>query len=51
MRLMQQIRDSVREARFPGFVQQFMDAFYADKGEVPQWIVDALAAVDITLQR
>lgn len=50
MRLMQSIRDSIKKDCFAEFVEDFMAAYYKDQ-EYPQWVVDALAAVKITLKK
>jgi len=42
------IRESIEQQRFPEFVRNFMRSTYPSK-EYPQWIVDALAAVNILL--
>lgn len=48
LRLMQSIRESIEQQRFPEFVRNFICSMYPSK-EYPQWIVDALAAVNILL--
>ncbi|XP_046746763.1 queuine tRNA-ribosyltransferase catalytic subunit [Diprion similis] len=48
LRLMRDIRDSIKEQRFPQFVQKFMSELYPD-GEYPTWITEALEAVNIKL--
>ena len=48
LRLMRGIRESIEQQRFPEFVCNFMHRMYPSK-EYPQWIVDALAAVNILL--
>jgi len=45
---MQCIRESIEQQRFPEFVRNFMRSTYPNK-EYPQWIVDALGAVNIHL--
>jgi queuine tRNA-ribosyltransferase len=45
---MRSIRESIEEQRFPEFVCNFMANMYPSK-VYPQWIVDALAAVNIHL--
>ncbi|XP_069157914.1 queuine tRNA-ribosyltransferase catalytic subunit 1 [Procambarus clarkii] len=50
MRLMQNIRDSIKEDRFVEFVEGFMGVYYKDE-DYPQWVTDALAAVNITLKK
>lgn len=42
------IRESIEQQCFPEFVRNFMRSTYPSK-EYPQWIVDALAAVNILL--
>jgi len=48
MNLMKRIRQSIAEDNFPRFVQDFMKVRFPNKS-YPQWIVDALQAVGITL--
>ncbi|CAH1388461.1 unnamed protein product [Nezara viridula] len=48
LKLMKDIRESIKEERFPEFVQLFMKKMFEDR-EVPKWIKDALAAVNIKL--
>ncbi|EZA50132.1 hypothetical protein DMN91_000702 [Ooceraea biroi] len=48
MKLMRDIRSSIREQRFPRFVQDYMLTAYPDK-DYPVWIVNALEAVNVTL--
>lgn len=48
MKLMRDIRESIKEQRFPEFIQQYMLDVYPDK-EYPPWIISALEAVNITL--
>ncbi|XP_076032902.1 tRNA-guanine transglycosylase [Oratosquilla oratoria] len=48
MRLMKQIRESIKNGNFTEFVQNFMEKYYKGQ-EYPKWVVDALAAVGITL--
>lgn len=45
---MKLIRKSIEEQCFPEFVRKFMSNMYPSK-EYPQWIVDALMAVNIHL--
>lgn len=47
-RLMKNIRDSIKEQKFPDFVAKFMLDLHPDK-EYPKWIKDALNAVNIQL--
>ncbi|XP_012270247.1 queuine tRNA-ribosyltransferase catalytic subunit [Orussus abietinus] len=48
MKLMNDIRSSIREDKFPNFVQEYMITAYPDK-DYPKWIIDALQAVNINL--
>lgn len=48
MKLMEDIRDSIKQQKYPEFVQNYMLNVYPDK-EYPDWIVNALQAVNITL--
>ncbi|XP_050687663.1 queuine tRNA-ribosyltransferase catalytic subunit 1-like isoform X3 [Eriocheir sinensis] len=48
MRLMKQIRESIKGNRFEEFVREFIEAYYRG-GECPKWVTDALAAVNIHL--
>jgi len=48
MQLMKGIRDSIKENKFPEFVQAFMLNMYLDQ-KYPQWCVDALRSVNIEL--
>ncbi|XP_015520075.1 queuine tRNA-ribosyltransferase catalytic subunit [Neodiprion virginianus] len=50
LRLMRDIRDSIKEQTFPQFVRKFMLELYPD-GEYPTWITEALEAVDIKLSK
>ncbi len=45
-RLMKQIRESIREQRFPAFVRNFLQRQFPDVN-IPAWVVDALAEVGI----
>lgn len=45
---MKDIRESIKEQRFPEFVKQFMKKMFENR-EVPKWIKDALSAVNITV--
>ncbi|XP_050432561.1 queuine tRNA-ribosyltransferase catalytic subunit [Adelges cooleyi] len=49
MDLMKGIRNSIKENRFPRFVQEFMSNMYPSKN-YPQWCIDALQSVNISLQ-
>ncbi|XP_049288465.1 queuine tRNA-ribosyltransferase catalytic subunit [Anopheles funestus] len=48
LRLMSDMRDAIREDRFPEFVKLYMAVRFPD-GSVPQWIREALAAVNVHL--
>ncbi|CAG7733632.1 unnamed protein product [Allacma fusca] len=48
MRLMKAIRESIKEGKFPEFVQKFMAGIYPDKN-YPQWSKEALQTVGINL--
>ncbi|XP_071517159.1 queuine tRNA-ribosyltransferase catalytic subunit 1 isoform X2 [Panulirus ornatus] len=50
MRLLQEIRDSIKEDNFVNFVQDFMNTYYKDQ-DYPQWVINALDAVNITLKK
>lgn len=47
-RLMKRIRESIKEGRFPQFIQEFMLDNFPDK-EYPEWVVSALQAVNVNL--
>lgn len=49
LRLMRNIQESIKENRFPEFVKEFMKNLYSDRN-YPGWIVDALKAVNISLE-
>ncbi|XP_012230723.2 queuine tRNA-ribosyltransferase catalytic subunit [Linepithema humile] len=48
MKLMRDIRESIKEQRFPRFIQNYMLTVYPNK-EYPAWIINALEAVNVTL--
>ncbi|XP_055308328.1 queuine tRNA-ribosyltransferase catalytic subunit [Sitodiplosis mosellana] len=48
LRLMRDIRESIIEDRFPEFVKTFMAQYFHEKN-VPEWIIGALAKVNIQL--
>lgn len=48
MRLMREIRESIKEQRFPEYVKEYMKDAYPDSN-YPQWTIDALKAVHINL--
>ena len=45
---MRAIRESVSSSQFPQFVRKFLNKAFPD-GDYEQWIVDALASVNINL--
>ncbi|GMH38116.1 hypothetical protein BSKO_06000 [Bryopsis sp. KO-2023] len=49
MRLAREMRESIKEQRFPQFVRMFMKRQHPH-GDIPQWIRDAMASVDISLE-
>lgn len=48
MQLMKGIRDSIKEGKFPEFVQNFMLNMYPNKN-YPAWVIDSLQSVNIKL--
>lgn len=48
LKLMSDIREAIYDQKYPEFVKDFMATQFADK-DVPQWIIDALNAVNIKL--
>ncbi|XP_033029270.1 queuine tRNA-ribosyltransferase catalytic subunit 1 isoform X2 [Lacerta agilis] len=50
LNLMHSIRESIIEQRFPQFVQDFMKTMYGNFSSYPQWAIDALSSVGITLE-
>eukprot|EP00188_Purpureofilum_apyrenoidigerum_P001244 Plantae.Rhodophyta-Purpureofilum_apyrenoidigerum.ctg16689.p1 GENE.Plantae.Rhodophyta-Purpureofilum_apyrenoidigerum.ctg16689~~Plantae.Rhodophyta-Purpureofilum_apyrenoidigerum.ctg16689.p1 ORF type:complete len:147 (-),score=10.78 Plantae.Rhodophyta-Purpureofilum_apyrenoidigerum.ctg16689:147-587(-) len=46
--LMGEARRAILDARFPDFIRRFMKLQYPDN-DYPQWAVEALASVDISL--
>lgn len=48
MRLMRQIRESIKSGQFEEFVRDFVEKYYRGQ-ECPKWVADALAAVNISL--
>ncbi|XP_036616702.1 queuine tRNA-ribosyltransferase catalytic subunit 1 [Trichosurus vulpecula] len=49
LRLMDAIRTSIVEHRFPDFVRDFMKTMYGELGRCPAWVVEALESVGIPL--
>lgn len=49
LRLMTEMRDSIKEDTFPEFVKEFMKEHFAESSEFPKWIVEALKSVNIEL--
>lgn len=45
---MHQIRQNIFEGTFVNFVRTFMKTMFADEN-YPEWVVDALSSVNITL--
>lgn len=48
MQLMRDIRESIKQDRFPEFVQGFMKTMFPDNS-YPDWAVKALASINIIL--
>lgn len=48
MHLMNDMRESIMQDRFPEFVIKFMNEYFNDK-PIPSWIPTALAKVNINL--
>ena len=48
MQLMRDIRESIKQDKFPEFIQGFMKMMFPDKS-YPDWAVNALASVNIIL--
>ena len=48
--LMTRARQSIIGGTFPAFVREFVATAYPAPGSVPQWAVDALAHVNISLE-
>ena len=48
MNLMKDMRDSIKDDRFPEFVQTFFSTMFPDKN-YPLWAVNALASVNVHL--
>lgn len=48
MQLMRDIRESIKQDRFPEFVQGFMKTMFPDSS-YPDWAVKALASINIIL--
>ena len=49
LRLMRNIRESIIAGRFPQFIREFMRDNFPDR-KYPNWVVDALAAVNVRLE-
>ncbi|NXE01909.1 TGT ribosyltransferase, partial [Chaetorhynchus papuensis] len=49
MKLMNSMRESILQQRFPEFVREFMEAMYGGRGGTPSWVKEALESVGITL--
>nr|BAN21245.1 tRNA-guanine transglycosylase [Riptortus pedestris] len=48
LKLMKNIRDSIKEQQFPNFVKNFMKKMFEGR-EIPIWIKDALGSVNINI--
>ena len=48
MQLMRDIRESIKQDKFPEFVQIFMKTMFPDNS-YPDWVVNSLASVNIIL--
>lgn len=48
MKLMRDIRESIKEQRFPSFIRDYMSTVYPNK-EYPAWVINVLKAVNVTL--
>ena len=48
LRLMGDIRKSIVDGRFPEFIKEFMQQHYQNE-TIPEWIKEALAAVNVQL--
>eukprot|EP00210_Caulerpa_lentillifera_P000216 g211.t1 len=49
MKLMKDIRNSIKQQQFPQFVKRFLSQQYSCKHEIPKWALDALEASGIGL--
>jgi queuine tRNA-ribosyltransferase catalytic subunit len=49
MNLMKNVRKSIKDGKFPEFVQDFMEEQFPKK-DYPKWTVDALSSVGIKLK-
>jgi len=49
LKLMSDLRQSIKQDRFPEFVKDFFSANFVKREDYPQWAVDALEAVNIHL--
>lgn len=45
---MKDIRESIKQDKFPAFVKEFMQTYFKDQS-IPEWIISALAKVNIQL--
>ena len=50
MRLMRDMRESIKKDKFEEFVQNFIEKLYKHE-EIPSWVLNSLAAVNINLNR
>jgi hypothetical protein len=44
------MRESIEGKSFPEFVDKFMKKMYPEERDLPRWISDALASVNITIK-
>ena len=49
MQLMRGIRESIKEGRFPQFVQAFFKRMFPNE-DFPQWLQEALSSVNVDLK-
>ena len=49
LKLMKDLRESIKQGRFPKFVTDFFQSNFPVRQDYPQWAVDALKAVNINL--
>jgi queuine tRNA-ribosyltransferase len=49
MQLMRGIRESIKQDKFPEFLNNFMSQMYPSNN-YPSWVVDALKSVNVELQ-
>ena len=49
MRLMKNVRESIKSGQFPEFVKEFMNIYFPNQS-YPQWVIDSLKKVNIKLK-